>query len=87
MKSLFEVGNKYNLNFQGTETVYNSFLTAFKDNNPLNSNNEFALEKGFTSKVMHGNILNGFVSYFVGEFLPTKNVIIHTQHIQFNNPV
>jgi 3-hydroxybutyryl-CoA dehydratase len=87
MIGLFEVGKKYSLNFQVTELVYNSFLAAFKDHNPLHTNNEFALEKGFTSKVMHGNILNGFVSYFIGECLPTKNVIIHAQQIQFNNPV
>jgi acyl-CoA thioesterase FadM len=36
---------------------------------------------------MHGNILNGFVSYFIGECLPTKNVIIHSQEIQFKNAV
>lgn len=36
---------------------------------------------------MHGNILNGFLSYFIGECLPTKDVIIHTQEIQFKNAV
>ncbi len=87
MISLFEAGQKYALDFQVTEEVYHSFLTAFKDFNPLHTNNEFAKEKGFENKVMHGNILNGFVSYFVGECLATKNIIIHSQQIQFNNPV
>ena len=36
---------------------------------------------------MHGNILNAFLSYFIGECLPTKDVIIHSQDIQFKNPV
>ena len=36
---------------------------------------------------MHGNILNGFLSYFIGECLPKKDVIIHSQEIQFKNPV
>jgi 3-hydroxybutyryl-CoA dehydratase len=36
---------------------------------------------------MHGNILNGFISYFIGECLPTKDVIIHSQTIDFNKPV
>ena len=36
---------------------------------------------------MHGNILNGFISYFVGECLPTKRVIIHSQEIKFKNAV
>lgn len=87
MINLFEVGNKYQLSFEVTEKVYDSFLLAFEDHNPLHTQDEFAQKKGFQSKVMHGNILNGFVSYFVGECLPTKNVIIHLQQIQFNNPV
>jgi 3-hydroxybutyryl-CoA dehydratase len=36
---------------------------------------------------MHGNILNGFISYFIGERLPTKNLIIHLQKNHFKNPV
>ena len=36
---------------------------------------------------MHGNILNGFLSYFIGEMLPIKDVIIHSQKIDFKNPV
>jgi 3-hydroxybutyryl-CoA dehydratase len=87
MIKLFEVGKKYHVEFDVTEQVYQSFLLAFKDHNPLHTNDSFAQEKGFISKVMHGNILNGFVSYFIGECLPSKNVIIHSQQIQFNNPV
>ena len=36
---------------------------------------------------MHGNILNGFVSHFIGEQLPIKNIVILSQNIKFNNPV
>lgn len=36
---------------------------------------------------MYGNILNAFVSFFVGECLPTKEVVIHSQEIQYKNPV
>ena len=64
-----------------------NFVALFRDNNPLHCNETFAISKGFKGKVMHGNILNGFLSYFIGECLPTKNVIIHSQEIQFKNPV
>ncbi len=43
--------------------------------------------EGFSGMVMHGNILNGFLSYFIGECLPSKEVIIHSQDIQFKNAV
>ena len=67
--------------------TYDGFINVFKDKNPLHTSESFAQEKGFHSKVMHGNILNGFLSYFIGECLPTKNVIIHSQEIQFKNVV
>ena len=69
------------------ESIYNGFIDIFNDNNPLHTNFEYAVSKGFKGKVMHGNILNGFLSYFIGERLPNKDVIIHSQQISFGNPV
>ncbi len=77
----------FQLIFSVTNEVYNGFVNTFNDRNPLHSNETFAVERGFKGKVMHGNILNGFLSYFVGEALPDKNVIIHSQSIQFKRPV
>jgi len=84
---IFNNGDKFNENFIVTDNIYNGFINLFKDRNPLHTNTEFAVLKGFESKVMHGNILNGFISFFIGECLPTKNVIIHSQEIQFKNAV
>eukprot|EP01037_Dinobryon_pediforme_P008328 gene8328-8414_t len=52
-------------NFQVTDTVYSGFILTFGDKNPLHTDETFAQEKGFKGRVMHGNILNGFISYFV----------------------
>ena len=81
------VGEKYNLNFQLDERIYKGFIDLFQDENPLHVDSEFAKSKGFQSQVMHGNILNGFVSFFIGMKLPIKNVIIHSQEIHFKQPV
>jgi 3-hydroxybutyryl-CoA dehydratase len=80
-------GDVFNLAFSVTEDVYSGFLQAFKDHNPLHTVDEVAQKKGFKQKVMHGNILNGFLSYFIGEGLPVKDVIIHSQSISFHKPV
>lgn len=80
-------GDKINQSFTIDETLYNGFKQLFKDNNPLHTNAEYAVAKGFKERVMHGNILNGFLSYFIGECLPTKDVIIHSQQINYNKPV
>ena len=53
----------------------------------MHTDEEFAVNKGFEGRVMHGNILNGFLSNFIGECMPTKDVIIHSQEIQFKNAV
>jgi len=83
----FAIGDKFETTFIINKAVYNGFVNIFNDNNPLHTDESFALSHSFKGKVMHGNILNGFLSYFIGECLPVKNVIIHSQEIQYKNPV
>ena len=80
-------GDSFVQGYEVSESVYNGFLNTFSDRNPLHVNNDYAKGKGFLSAVMHGNILNGFLSHFIGECLPEKNVIIHSQQIMFHKPV
>jgi acyl dehydratase len=82
-----KLNDKFEKTFVLTAQVYEGFIQIFKDNNPLHTNEEFAVAHGFEGRVMHGNILNGFLSYFIGECLPQKDVIIHSQEIEFKNPV
>ena len=84
---MFVLGTIYNQEFIVSEETHQGFIALFKDENPLHTDTEFAISKGFKGKVMHGNILNGFLSYFIGECLPTNDVIIHSQEIQFKNAV
>ncbi len=80
-------GDKFNEIFLVNENIYKGFISIFNDKNPLHTNRKFAIEKGFRDVVTHGNILNGFLSYFIGERLPFKNVIIHKQEIKYRRPV
>lgn len=80
-------GDKYYRKFQITDRIYNGFQDLFEDKNPLHTSHDFASKSGFKGKVMYGNILNGFLSYFVGECLPVKNVMIQSQSIKYHNPV
>ena len=84
---IFKEGDQFKETFSVTDKIYNGFIDIFNDKSPLHTIEKFAIKKGFKSKVMHGNILNGFLSYFIGECLPVKNVIIHSQIIHFKNPV
>jgi len=80
-------GDIYTHAFTVTPGVYDGFIQTFGDRNPLHTDGAFAVSKGFKGPVMHGNILNGFLSFFVGECLPLKNVIIQAQSIKFSLPV
>ena len=84
---IFKVKDAFEELFIVNKETYEGFINVFRDENPLHTDRQFAIDKGFEGVVMHGNILNGFLSYFIGERLPTKNVIIHSQEIQFKNAV
>ncbi len=83
--SIFD--KEYQHKFVIKQVVYDSFQQCSGDLNPLHTQESFAKSKGFPECVMYGNILNGFVSYFVGMMLPMPDVIIHSQDIIFKNPV
>ena len=83
----FQLNHCYKQRYTVTPEVYLYFQICSGDLNPLHTDEEFARLKGFIGKVMYGNILNVFISHFVGECLSTKDVIIHSQSITFKNPV
>ena len=73
--------------YQVTPEVYEGFQHCSQDMNPLHTDEAFAREKGFEGCVMYGNILNCFISHFVGMLLPTPHVMIQSQDISFHKPV
>jgi len=77
----------YRHKFTVSPETYSGFINVFKDENPLHTDEQFAKELGFDRVVMHGNILNGFLSFFVGQCLSRKNVMIINQQIDFHKPV
>ena len=84
---MFKIGDEFNSKFKISKDIYDGFVNIFNDKNPMHVDLVFAKNHGYSGKVMHGNILNGFISYFIGEQLPTKNIVILSQNIKFNNPV
>jgi len=76
----------YKLIYNVDLSTYSGFLTTFKDCHPIHTEDTFAQKKGFPQKIMHGNILCGFLSNFVGEQFEINNVVIASQKISFNQP-
>jgi len=84
---ILQKGDTFTRSFVVTKALFEGFIGLFGDRNPLHVDDAFATAKGFRGKVMHGNILGGFLSYFIGECLPTKDIIIHSQEIQYKRAV
>lgn len=86
-QELVEKSQAIEVTYHVTPDVYFGFQRISSDFNPLHTDEAFAKSKGFPERVMYGNILNAFVSHFVGMGLPTRDVMIQTQDIQYRKPV
>ena len=69
-----------------TEAVYRHFLGAFDDRSPLHVDAGYAKAQGFEAPVMHGSILSGFVSHFVGMVLPGARSMLLSLELRFLHP-
>ena len=69
-----------------TSEVYGHFLAAFQDCSPVHVDEHFAKARGFSGKVMHGSLLNGFISHFVGMYFPGKLSLLLSVDLRFSNP-
>lgn len=79
-------GTTFQHQFLVTRKIYEGFLEIFNDRNPMHTDKNFAQSKGYNDVILHGNILGGFLSYFIGECLPQKNVMIIGQNINYHKP-
>ena len=87
MISRFSVDDTFDQQFKISDELVSDFVKLSNDRNPLHTIDKFAIDKGFKSMVVQGNLQNCFISYFIGECLPSKNVMILSQNINFKNPV
>lgn len=84
---MVSIGDKFTEHFEVSSDIHKGFIALFGDRHPLHTDAGYAQDRGFPSEVMHGNILNGFLSYFVGECFPDREVMILSQEIKYQRPV
>jgi 3-hydroxybutyryl-CoA dehydratase len=80
------LGTKFQQQYGITEDVYRKFLDLFGDASPLHVDDQAAISCGFSAKLMHGAILNGFISNFVGMNFPGKRTLELGVEIHFVQP-
>lgn len=81
-----DVGTNRQHEYAITGQVYDGFMAAFDDRSPVHVDESYALEKGFEGKVMHGGILNGFLSHFVGMVFPGSESVLLSTDLRFSKP-
>lgn len=80
------VGMKEAHNYVISTEVYEGFLATFHDHSPIHVDETYALESGFSGKVMHGTLLNGFLSHFVGMVFPGRLSLLLATDLRFVQP-
>jgi acyl dehydratase len=79
-------GTKYSFSYLLDAKVYEGFLALFGDANPLHTDSATAKESGFDGPVMHGAILNGFQSNFIGMHFPGRDSMLLSTRISYVSP-
>lgn len=80
------VGRKESHDYVISQEVYQNFLAAFHDHSPIHVDEAYALECGFPGKVMHGTLLNGFLSHFIGMVFPGRLSLLLAADLRFSQP-
>ena len=80
------VGQRESFDYAITAVTYQHFLDTFQDHSPLHVDHEHAVARGYLGRVMHGSILNGFISHFVGMWFPGRYSLLLSVDLRFANP-
>lgn len=80
------VGMKEHRRYKISHGVYGHFLAAFDDRSPIHVDEAYAKACGHEGMVMHGTLLNGFLSHFVGMYFPGKNSLLLSVDIRYAQP-
>ncbi len=79
-------GESFRQTYTISDDIYQRFLNLFGDASPLHVDDGVAVRCGFSGKLMHGAILNGFISNFVGMNFPGKRTLELGVEIRFLKP-
>lgn len=84
--SLFSVGDRYEV----MQTITPELMTAFRelsgDDNPMHLDDAFACAHGFRGRIAYGNLMGAMLSRLIGAELPTREVLILRQTLEFRQP-
>lgn len=81
-----EENSEFSRTYTIDDAVYQALSSVFNDKSPIHVDEEYAKSAGFAGRVMHGAILQGFLSHFVGMHFPGKRSLILSVNINYQRP-
>lgn len=84
--TLFSVGDCYEVVQTITPELMASFRELSGDDNPLHLDDAFACAHGFRGRIAYGNLMGAMLSRLIGAELPTREVLILRQTLEFRQP-
>ena len=69
-----------------TPAVYDALVLVFGDQSPIHVDQDYAKAAGFSNCVMHGAVLQGFLSHFVGMHFPGKRALLLSVNMNYHHP-
>lgn len=84
---LFEVGATFSASMTMSANVIEKFRYLSEDTNAIHCDAAYAHKHGFREPIAYGNLLGALISKLVGMHLPSDEVIILRESIDFKNPV
>lgn len=79
-------GSETTWDYTISQGIYDLFISAFGDRSPLHVDAVYARGAGFPDWVMHGTILNGFLSHFVGMVFPGRSAMLLSADLRYLQP-
>ena len=65
----------------------NAFINLSGDKNPLHIDEQYAIQNGFESTVVHGFLICAKISGLIGMLLPGRRCLLVSEELEFPNPL
>ena len=65
----------------------NAFINLSGDKNPLHIDEQYAIQNGFDTTVVHGFLICAKISGLIGMVLPGRRCLLVSEELEFPNPV
>jgi acyl dehydratase len=78
-----QVGGERVIEYPLDRSIAEAFARLFGDRSPIHVDRDYARAQGYPDVVVHGAVLNGLLSHFIGMALPGRRALILSTELRF----